>query len=347
MKLLSVSFLVVATALASTAHAADPPAPPAVPAEITAMLLEHRGEWRTEGWIIEGEKRTPVKASWECKAAVNGVGNVCTWYHEWVDRPHDLALDIMGYDPAAKVIRLQRVNDTGITGPAAELTVRGNTMTVVRESKSEDGKPRVMRNEIVVTKPGEWDQHVTVDEDGKRVREWRMTQRRIVAASATMPASRAAAPAAEIPADVIAWFAGQRGTWRSEGEIIKGEERTKAYATWECRAAVNGVGNVCTWNHEWIDRPHDSALDIAGYDPSLKMVSVTRVSDSGIMGEAATVSVRGNMVSAEREMTEDGKPAVMRNEIIARSPDERSQRMWVEVDGKIVREFIITHRRVK
>ena len=53
------------------------------------MLLEHRGEWRTDGWIIEGEKRTPVKAKWECKAAVNGVGNVCTWYHEWVDRPHD------------------------------------------------------------------------------------------------------------------------------------------------------------------------------------------------------------------------------------------------------------------
>lgn len=179
MKLRSTLLLIAAGAFLSGARAADPPAGPAIPAEITAMLLEHRGEWRTEGWIIEGEKRTPVKASWECKAAVNGVGNVCTWYHEWVDRPHDAALDVMGYDPRLKVLRIQRVNDTGIMGPGAEVTVRGNTMTVLRESTSEDGKPRVMRNEIVVTKPGEWAQHITMDEDGKRVREWKMTQRRV------------------------------------------------------------------------------------------------------------------------------------------------------------------------
>ena len=179
MRLRSSLFLIAAGAFLSAAHAADPPAGTAIPAEITAMLLEHRGEWRTEGWIIEGEKRTPVKASWECKAAVNGVGNVCTWYHEWVDRPHDAALDVMGYDPRLKVPRIQRVNDTGIMGPGAEVTVRGNTMTVVRESTSDDGKPRVMRNEIVVTKPGEWLQHITMDEDGKRVREWKMTQRRV------------------------------------------------------------------------------------------------------------------------------------------------------------------------
>jgi hypothetical protein len=169
-------FVFVAAAFASATHAADPPT---IPAEITAMLLEHRGEWRSEGWIIEGEKRTPVEARWECKAAVNGIGNVCTWYHEWVDRPHDSALDIMGYDPARKVLKMQRVNDTGIMGPGAEVTVRGKTMTVVRESTSEDGKPRVMRNEIVVVKPGEWSQHVTFDEDGKRVREWTLTQRRV------------------------------------------------------------------------------------------------------------------------------------------------------------------------
>jgi hypothetical protein len=179
MTLRTVFFLFAATAIVGGAHAADPPAPPAVPAEITAMLLEHRGEWRTEGWMIEGEKRTPAKASWECRAAVNGIGNVCTWNHEWVDRPHDAALEIMGYDPRLKVLRIQRVNDTGIMGPGAEVTVRGNTMTVVRESTGEDGKPRVMRNEIVVKKPGEWAQHITMDEDGKRVREWTMTQRRV------------------------------------------------------------------------------------------------------------------------------------------------------------------------
>ena len=110
---------------------------------------------------------------------------------------------------------------------------------------------------------------------------------------------------------------------------------------------MNGIGNVCTWNHEWTDRPHDSALEIVGYDPRLKMMSITRVSDNGIMGEAVTVTVRGNRVIAERQITENGKPAVMHNEVVAKSPDERSQRMWVEVDGKVVREFIITHRRVK
>ena len=78
------------------------------------MLKEHRGEWRSEGWIIEGDKRTPLKGSWECKAAVNGLGNVCTWYHEWVDRPHDSALEIMGYDPRLKVLSITRVQDTGI-----------------------------------------------------------------------------------------------------------------------------------------------------------------------------------------------------------------------------------------
>ena len=37
--------------MVSATHAADPPSPPVVPPEITAMLLEHRGEWRSDGWI--------------------------------------------------------------------------------------------------------------------------------------------------------------------------------------------------------------------------------------------------------------------------------------------------------
>jgi hypothetical protein len=142
------------------------------------MLQEHRGEWRTDGWIIDGDKRTPVKASWECKAAVNGIGNVCTWYHEWVDRPHDSALDIMGYDPRLKVLSITRVMDTGVMQEPVAVTVRGNTMHVERQF-TENGKARVMTNDIVVTKPGEWAQHVTIDEDGKRVREINLNQRRI------------------------------------------------------------------------------------------------------------------------------------------------------------------------
>jgi hypothetical protein len=169
----------------------------------------------------------------------------------------------------------------------------------------------------------------------------------LLAVSAMIAAAHAAEPAPEIPADVVTWLEWQRGSWRSEGVIIKGEERTVANATWECHAAVNGVGNVCTWNHEWTDRPPDSALEIIGYDPRVKMLSLSRVSDQGILGEAVTVAVRGNVVRAERPMTENGKPAIMRNEVVARSRDERSQRMSVEVDGKVVREFIITHRRAK
>jgi hypothetical protein len=169
----------------------------------------------------------------------------------------------------------------------------------------------------------------------------------LLLAGALMAASYASEPDSVIPADVVAWLEGQRGTWRSEGLIIEGEKRTKAYATWECKAAVNGIGNVCTWHHEWTDRPPDSALEISGYDPRLKMLSITRVNDNGIMNEAVSVNVKGNTVSAQRQWTEDGKPAVMRNEVVVKSADERSQRMTVRVDGKIVREFIITHRRVK
>lgn len=154
-------------------------------------------------------------------------------------------------------------------------------------------------------------------------------------------------PAEAIPADVVAWLEVQRGSWRSEGLIIDGDKRTKVYATWECHAAVNGIGNVCIWNHQWTDRPYDSALEIIGYDPRLKMMSVTRVGDNGVMTESVNVNVKGNTVSAERQFTENGKAAVMRNSVVAKSRDERSQRMWVEVDGKTVREFIITHRRVE
>jgi hypothetical protein len=176
-------FIFAATALLPTTHAESPSPPPApkpleIPADIVAMLKEHRGEWRSDGWIIEGDKRTPLKGSWECKAAVNGLGNVCTWYHEWVDRPHDSALEIMGYDPRLEVLSITRVQDTGVINEPVAVTVRGNTMNVERQF-TENGKARVVRNEIVVTKPGEWAQHVTIDVDGKRVREITLTQRRV------------------------------------------------------------------------------------------------------------------------------------------------------------------------
>jgi len=173
--------LFAATALISAAQAETPP-PPAdsstIPADIVAMLQEHRGSWRSDGWIITGDKRTPVKASWECKAAVNGIGNVCTWYHEWVDRPHDSALEIMGYDPKRKALSITRVMDTGVIAEAVAVTVRGNTMSVDAQIDM-NGKPATLHNRIEVTKPGEWSQHVTIEADGKLVREIVLTQRRV------------------------------------------------------------------------------------------------------------------------------------------------------------------------
>lgn len=88
-------------------------------------------------------------------------------------------------------------------------------------------------------------------------------------------------------------------------------------------------------------------MDITGYDPGKKLLSIARVSDAGLLEEPVTIAVRGNTVSGERQMTENGKPAIIHNEIVVKSPDERAQRMYVEQDGKILREFIITHRRVR
>jgi hypothetical protein len=188
-----------------------------------------------------------------------------------------------------------------------------------------------------------------MDDDPAAGQVKRLGRCSLLVASAIMTVTHAAdsPPTPAIPAEIVAWLEGQRGSWRSEGLIINGDERTPVFATWECQAAVNGIGNVCTWNHQWTNRPHDSALEISGYDPVLKKLSNTRVNDNGIITEPVVVAVQGNKVTAERQMTENGKSAVMRNEVVVKTPDERSQRMWVEVDGKIVREFIITHRRVQ
>lgn len=149
-------------------EAAEPP-PPAVqvPAEITAMLREHLGQWRTEGRITAGGKSESASATWECKAAVDGIGNVCTWKHVWPDGRTDSALEIMGYDPVQKKMSITRVDDRGLIGTVL-VTVRGNAMVVRRELK-EDGKTTVISNEVIVKSPGEWVQHATTDVDGKRV----------------------------------------------------------------------------------------------------------------------------------------------------------------------------------
>jgi len=148
-----------------------------MPAEIAAMLKEHLGSWRTEGqWISRG-KVQPAKATWECQPAVGGLGNVCTWHHEWADRPADAALEIMGYDADQKTMRITRVTDRGAIRSVTP-SVSGNTMTVRWESV-DDGKTTVGFNEVIVKAPGEWVQHMTVDVGGERVTEMNATHRRV------------------------------------------------------------------------------------------------------------------------------------------------------------------------
>src|SRR5262245_25945549 len=108
--------------------AAEPPAAPAIPAEYAAMLAEHRGSWRTEGWFEEGGKRTHSTATWTCAAAVNGPGNLCTWHHNWSDKPPDDVVEIMGYDARRGVLSITRITDLGFIRPPAEVTVKGKTM---------------------------------------------------------------------------------------------------------------------------------------------------------------------------------------------------------------------------
>jgi hypothetical protein len=163
---------------AAGSHAAEPaPPPPQAPAEIVAMLKEHRGQWRTEGQIISMGEAKSAGATWECKAAVDGIGNVCTWEHEYPDGKNDAALEIMGYDPVLKTMSITRVTDQGLIG-TVQVTVSGNTMTVRRESKA-DGKSVVGLNEIIVKAPGEWVQHATTDVDGKRVYEMNNKHHRV------------------------------------------------------------------------------------------------------------------------------------------------------------------------
>ena len=44
-----------------------------------------------------------------------------------------------------------------------------------------------------------------------------------------------------------------------------------------------------------------------GYDPRLKVLSITRVMDTGIVNESVAVTVRGNTMHVERQWTENGK----------------------------------------
>ena len=61
---------------ARAAPSAPPPVGVTVPAEIVAMLKEHRGRWRAEDVSPNRVEGKTMDASWECKAAADGLGNV-------------------------------------------------------------------------------------------------------------------------------------------------------------------------------------------------------------------------------------------------------------------------------
>ena len=159
-----------------SARAQGPPV--SVPQEIVAMLKEHLGRWRSEGTFSIGGVSQPAKATWECVAAVGGVGVLCTWHHEWADGRTDQALDIFGYDPVANAITGTRITDRGLVNPPTLIQVRGNTM-ISTWAGEQGGKPLRGSNEIVVTPGGNWTQHMTVDVGGQLITEMKMTHYRV------------------------------------------------------------------------------------------------------------------------------------------------------------------------
>lgn len=178
MKMSSQKIVVMVVALVTTAfaHAQSPPAN--VPQEMVAMLKEHIGRWRSEGTFSIGGVSQIAKATWECVAAVGGVGVSCTWRHEWADGRTDQALDIIGYDPMANALTSTRITDRGFVNPPTILIVRGNTMISTWQGEQE-GKPLRGSNEIVVTPGGNWTQHMTVDVGSQRITEMKMTHYRV------------------------------------------------------------------------------------------------------------------------------------------------------------------------
>ena len=114
-------------------------------------------------------------SGWDCRPApFNPTRTTCSHPNQ----PHPLTFSGPPPPPDRPASVTLRVFDTGVINEPGAVTVRGNTMTFERQV-NENGKLRVIRNEIVVTKPGEWSQHVTFDLDGKRVREITLTQRRV------------------------------------------------------------------------------------------------------------------------------------------------------------------------
>jgi hypothetical protein len=155
-------------------------------------------------------------------------------------------------------------------------------------------------------------------------------------------------PLPEVPADIVAVLAQHLGKWRSDATLVTNGVTVTGTATWECVAAVAGIGLICTWLHEWPGGASDRAVDLVGYDPAGGTLLFTRVTDRGV-ASAGPVTVSGDTLVRRWEGTQDGKPLAGRNEIrmVPGDGGDWTQRLTVTVDGEIVTEMHITHHRVR
>lgn len=171
---------IVVAALAALGAAAQPPPAPEVPAEFAAAMAKHLGKWRTASSIVANGVSSPAgTATWECVAAIGGVGVLCTWLHEWPNGTTDRAVDLIGYDAASNTLTFTRVTDRGNAG-VVQVAVVGDTL-VRRWEDTLDGKRLTGLNEVFMTPSdgADWTQHVTVDVAGQRVMDMRMEHHRM------------------------------------------------------------------------------------------------------------------------------------------------------------------------
>ena len=152
-------------------------APPPIPGNILGMLKEHLGSWETSGYTRDEKGTTPVKATWSCRGVSGGPGLLCTWHHEWMDRPPDVEEEIIGFDRESGKLRFTRVHPDGSV-QSILVDATGKSMDR-RWEFQRDGQTAVGNNHIDVVAPGHWEQRMTIEVGGKQTWEMVLTQRRV------------------------------------------------------------------------------------------------------------------------------------------------------------------------
>ena len=151
---------------------------PTIPAPVVAILKEHLGHWRATGELIAGGSKTTFYGTRECEAVQAGAGVLCMWHDTRSPdgKPHEY-VEILGYDPDARLLRSARVSETGML-TTTTLIVEGNTMRARWETGTGD-QHTVGINEITVVPGSGWSQRVTVDTAGRRTMEMTIRHERL------------------------------------------------------------------------------------------------------------------------------------------------------------------------